>query len=312
VTQPAPRPPDHRAGRAGKRYPGLTGTDAELVARHLDWMRLRGLSEGTIYHRRRALTRLAHALGVPLIDATAGQLGAWRARIAAGPAATMSEITNARQFYAWAADYEHLRADNPADRLLRPKRPRRLPRPISEADLMHAVAAAPPDVRAWLVLAAWAGLRAKEIALLRRECVLDQAPTPALLIAADATKGSAERLVPLCAFALAELRARGLPAAGWLFPRRDGRPQTPARVSQLANRHLHEAGISATLHQLRHRFGTQAYRASKDLRAVQELMGHADPATTAGYAAYDLDAAIEAVNAIPVPAPRLRPLEKAS
>jgi integrase len=198
---------------------------------------------------------------------------------------------------------------NPAADLPRPQRPRRLPRPVGEEQLMAALAAAGQPVRAFLVLAGWAGLRAKEIALLRREAVYDMAPQPVILITADATKGPAERTVPMSSFVLAELRPV-LPARGWVFRRRDGRdgPNTPARVSQLANRHLHGLGYSATLHQLRHRFATQAYQADHDLRAVQELLGHRRPDTTAGYAAYDQAAAAAAVETIPVPR-RLRCVE---
>ena len=306
MTDALPRP---RAGRPSRRgrgsaFPPLAGQDAALVAAHLEHMRLRGLSPATIYKRQRDLTRLAAWLGAPLADATPGQLACWRAALATGTEATLASISSTSRFYAWLAEQD-IRADNPAARLARPRRGRRLPRPIGETDLSRALETAPPAIRVMLVLAGWAGLRAKEIALLRRENILDEMTPPVLLIAADATKGRSERIVPLSPFALAELRGYGLPASGWLLARGDGRPgpNTPARVSQLANRWLHGHGITATLHQLRHRFGTQAYRAGRDLRAVQELMGHADPATTAGYAAFDVAAATAAVNAIPPPAP---------
>lgn len=78
----------------------------------------------------------------------------------------------------------------------------------------------------------------------------------------------------------------------------------PSRVSQLSNAHLHGCGIRETLHQLRHRFGTLTYQATRDLRLVQELMGHADPASTAGYAAHCPSAGVAAVEALPVPGPR--------
>jgi integrase/recombinase XerC len=149
-----------------------------------------------------------------------------------------------------------------------------------------------------------------EIALLRRECVLDAAAQPVLLIAAAATKGPHERMVPMSAFVLGELLGSGLPAAGWMFTRQDRRrgPNTPHRVGQLANAYLRDCGIAATLHQLRHRFGTQTYQSTRDLRAVQELMGHAKPETTAGYAAYANATAVEAVEAVPVPpGPRITP-----
>jgi integrase/recombinase XerC len=156
------------------------------------------------------------------------------------------------------------------------------------------------------VLAGWAGLRAIEIARLRRENVLDTWAPAVLLIADGATKGHGERLVPLSVFVLGELRPI-LPARGWVFLRFDGRPgpNTPATISHLANQHLHDCGIAATLHQLRHRFATQAYQAAGgDLRLVQELLGHTTPATTAGYAAYDQAAAAVAVEAIPAPITR--------
>ena len=82
-----------------------------------------------------------------------------------------------------------------------------------------------------------------------------------------------------------ELAAARLPASGYLFRRHDGAPgpNAPGLVSQLAARALRDAGVSATLHQLRHRFGTRTYQASHDIRVVQELMGHQSPVTTAAY-----------------------------
>jgi Phage integrase family len=62
-----------------------------------------------------------------------------------------------------------------------------------------------------------------------------------------------------------------------------------------------EAGIGATLHQLRHRFGTQTYARRRDLRMVQELLGHASPATTAVYTLVDQADAAVVVDELPVP-----------
>jgi len=77
-------------------------------------------------------------------------------------------------------------------------------------------------------------------------------------------------------------------------------------ISHVANRHLAECGAGCTLHQLRHRFGSVLYQQTRDLRMVQELLGHADPATTAGYAAWDRAAAAGAVAALPAPGTGLR------
>jgi len=274
----------------------------EPVARHLHWMAMKGRSVTTITARRLALERLAKALPVPLLDALPEHLYDWRAELGLAERTVAQYCSHARQFYAWAAEND-LIAGNPAAALPVPRPPRALPRPIAEEDLMAALDAAPDRIRPWIVLAAWCGLRAKEIAYLRRDAILAGAQPPVLIVAADATKGRRERIIPLSAFVLGELAAARLPNSGWAFRRHDGArgPNAPWIVSHLASEFLHSCGIPATLHQLRHRFGTQAYRARRDLLAVQYLMGHEDPVSTAGYAAFDQPEARAAVDAIPAP-----------
>jgi integrase len=111
-------------------------------------------------------------------------------------------------------------------------------------------------------------------------------------------KGSKDRVVPMADLVVDELRGfLGGRARGFVIGRLDGIPgQCPEyRVSQVANRFLHDHGIPETLHQLRHRFGTTLYRRSRDLRLVQEVLGHASPVTTAGYAAFAPEQAAKAV-----------------
>jgi integrase len=272
------------------------------VAAHLDHLRLRGLAATTIGERRRALARMAAILPVPLLQATEADLLAWRAGLHLGDYALNSYAAHARGFYSWAVA-EGLAAANPAAGLPVPRRPKQLPRPISEKELLAALDAAPPRVRPWLVLAGWAALRAREIAFLRREDILDCTEPPVLLVTEQAGKGRRERMVPLSAFVLAELAAARLPALGWAFPRADGRagPNAPWLISKLAGEALHAAGTAATLHMLRHRMLTCLYKQTHDLRLVQEIAGHASTQTTAGYAAYDQQTAFTAIEAIPVP-----------
>lgn len=314
----------------------LTERAASMTAeeRHLAYLRLSGGRPTSVYARKRALIRLAAWLeangeeprtapstsrrgpGLPmdradfskgLLDATPADLAAWRASLAVGDRAVVAYAGHVREFYRWCVA-EGLITSNPAAGLPLPRLGRSLPRPIGEENLMDALATAPRRIRLMIVLAAWCGLRAREIALLRRECILETLTPPVLLVEAAAVKGGrAERVVPLSPFLLEEIALAGLPASGWVFRRMDGRPgpNAPWRVSQLCNRHLHRCGITDTLHSLRHRYGTQMYRSSRDLRMVQELLGHSDPATTAGYAAWDRAGAAEAANALPSPA-RLR------
>jgi integrase/recombinase XerC len=273
-----------------------------VIAAHLRYLELCGQTPGSVYCRRRALARMAAALPVPLTEASAEDLAAWREGLSVGPGTVVGYVSHAHEFYTWLM-VMGLREDNPAEGLPVPRLRRRLPRPIGEGDLFTAVSGAPERIRPWLVLAGWAGLRAKEIAFLRRECVLDTARPPVLLVAESAAKGGRERVVPLGGFVLGELRAAGLPASGWVFGRRDGGrgPNAPWLVSQLSNSYLHEAGITATLHQLRHRFGTVVYAARRDLRMTQEMLGHASPSTTAGYAAFDQGDAVDVVEGLPAP-----------
>jgi site-specific recombinase XerD len=63
-------------------------------------------------------------------------------------------------------------------------------------------------------------------------------------------------------------------------------------------------GVAATAHQLRHWFATQAYRGSRDLRVVQELLGHASPTTTAIYTAFSRTESVRAVSALELPLAR--------
>lgn len=272
-----------------------------VLAAHLEWMRLRGMAASTARRREVVLGWVAAGLGKPLLEASAGELLAWRKGLRVAPDAAAVYVSHVTQFYRWATE-RGLIGGSPAVGLPVPRRARRLPRPVAESDLMMAVAAARPRIRPWLVLAGWAGLRAVEIAGLRREHVLDTARPPVILIADGATKGHRERIVPVSGFVLAEL-GPVLPAKGWVFRRHDGRcgPNTPAHLSHLANDHLHGCGIAATLHQLRHRFATELYRATHDLRLVQELLGHRHPVSTAGYTAYDAAAAVAGVEAIPAP-----------
>jgi len=290
------------AGTGRAFHPGWEA----VLAAYVEYLWLQGRAATTVNQRRNALTRLARALPCPVLDAGPAELLTWRAGLTMGTSGVCGDVSHVRQFYSWAVD-QGLIVASPAGRLPVPRRGRRLPRPIGEDDLMHALVTAPPRIRVWIVLAAWCGLRAKEIAYLRRECVLLEAqPGPLLLVARDATKGIRERTVPLSLFAVDELRAAQLPLHGWCFLRRDGRPgpNTPAHVSALASAHFRECGVPATLHMLRHRFGTGTYAHGRDLRAVQELLGHASIATTQIYADWDRSAAAAAVAALPVPAPR--------
>jgi len=205
-------------------------------------------------------------------------------------------------FHKWALENGHTTND-PSIGVVRPKLPRRYPRPARTADLVEAIEHASLRMRAWLCLAAYSGLRCKEIAGLRVDDVfLDQKPPVFHL---RETKGDKDRVVPIAEEVLRALEAYAMPVAGFVFPALtpQGRPTKralrPHQVSDEINKYLHGRGIAATAHQLRHWFGTELYRRTRDLKLVAELMGHAKVETTSLYVALvPTEEAVEAVRSL--------------
>lgn len=265
-----------------------------LLARHLDWCRQRNLRGSYIDTRRRAVRNYEQWLGHPAETATESELADWYADISdrITPASRAVFLSHIAAYYRWMVRDYH-RTDDPTVRLVRPRLQRRLPRPIGDEDLEVALELAPARVAPWLHLAAFMGLRACEIARLRGE---DVRRDLAALVVNDG-KGGKQRIIPL--HPSVELRLVGYPEHGWMFPHwnRPG-PVRPHNVCHACNQYLHSLGITATLHQLRHAFATHVYQMSQDLRLTQELLGHASPTTTAGYAAWDVGRSGEVVRAL--------------
>ncbi len=106
-------------------------------------------------------------------------------------------------------------------------------------------------------------------------------------------KGSKTRIVPVGRHAVAALRAlgaaEGIPADGPVFRGRGGAPINPRTVQLRMNKLALQQGIPKHIHPhlLRHTFASHMLESSGDLRAVQELLGHADIATTQIYTHLD-------------------------
>jgi integrase/recombinase XerD len=266
----------------------------EALAAHLDWMRARNYQPSSIAKRRTTMRRLERRLGIDPLTATEKDLDKWVVGIARlAPITRACEIAHVSVFFRWAVTNDVVSRD-PTLKIARPKVPSYVPRPIGESDLLVAIAGSQRDERMWFLLAAWAGLRASEIASLTREGILDTAKRPLLRVTG---KGAKTRIVHIGPRLVMELQAYGLPSRGYVFRRLDGKTgsNTGARVSARANATLHGLGITDTLHQLRHRYGTDFYDASGgDIKTVQEQMGHEHMRTTAGYVAFSAEAAASA------------------
>lgn len=211
-----------------------------------------------------------------MIDLARNDLEQWYTALAArvAPSTQAGELSGVRAFYKWAF-ISGLRDDDPSATLPRPSVPAGTPRPIDTADLTMAVGLASGRIYNALILAAYTGMRAAEIAAARRDWLHSGMIT-------ITGKGNRQRLVPAHHLVVPVFNN----AQPYVFPRLDGRPgpSAPWVVSQECNRYLAGLGIDDTLHSLRHWFATNLYQATTDIRLTQDMLGHASPTTTAVYA----------------------------
>jgi site-specific recombinase XerD len=186
------------------------------------------------------------------------------------------------------------RADNPAELLSAPKRDQRLPRVLKVSEvskLLDAIPAATPlelRDRAMFELAYASGLRAEELVSLDRHSVDFDAEAVRV-----EGKGGKTRVVPAGEHALRTLErylARGRPALeaaggdGALFLSKSGRRLSTSDVRRRLRIWAQHAMLAgAHPHALRHSFATHLLDGGADLRAIQELLGHATISTTQVY-----------------------------
>lgn len=256
-------------------------------------MKRRCLSPGSIDARLSVLRRCQAAIGVPLAEATTEQICTWLDGKQVCPRTRYCYISHLAAYYSWMIKEGHLDLD-PTARIDRPKLRLGVPRPLRSEDVMFAIGTAPtPQLRAMFVLAAYAGLRCMEIAGLDGSDLVFVDDDPSIVVSCG--KGQKSRVVPVGSEVVKALERCGAPAHGPVF-RRDGQPIPAWKVSQMIRSHLHDCGIRASAHQLRHTYATRLLRASGgDLRMTQQLLGHSSPTTTAIYAQWDQGRASVAV-----------------
>lgn len=267
---------------------------------------VRRLSPATVRAYRSDLAGLAAACGdADLVDVDLERLRDWLwASVQRGDSrATIARRTAAaRGFFAWATETGAIAAD-PSLRLVSPKRGRTLPK-VATADALAAVldrlgrAAAEGDPvalrdHAIVELLYGAAVRVAELCGLDVDDLDRQRHTARVL-----GKGSKERVVPFglpAGRALEAYLVRGRPAllgrrpdpqgaASALFLGARGARIGPRAVYDLVARELGpELGASVGPHALRHSAATHLLDGGADLRAVQEMLGHASLGTTQIY-----------------------------
>jgi integrase/recombinase XerC len=293
---------------------GATGpTDvADAIQRHLTHLRVeRRLAERTLAMYAEAferLRRMAAEAGVEVREVHTVHVRRWAAQLHAGGLAPRSiaiVLSAWRGLYRWLGRQGEITA-NPVDGVKAPKAPRLLPKalPVDQAVALaeqrpqHTDPVLAARDHAMVELLYGCGLRSAEL------LGLDLGATPEAagwIDRADATahvlgKGRKRRSVPVGQAALQALEA-------WLAVRpRLARTDEPAlflsqRGTRLTAAQLRvrlkslalQAGLPTGVHphMLRHSFATHLLQSSGDLRAVQELLGHAHIATTQVYTRLD-------------------------
>ena len=214
------------------------------------------------------------------------------------PASIRRNVSALRSYFTFLVSEGHVVRD-PTERLETPKRWRTLPQVLTVAEVERLLAAPSLDDtlafrdRAILELAYSAGLRVSEWIGIGVKDVLFEEQLVRVF-----GKGGKERLVPMGRKALAsiaiylrELRPKLEKGSGrgMLFLNARGEPLSRMGAWKILRKYVKSAGISKRVspHTLRHSFATHLLEGGADLRAVQEMLGHADISTTQIYTHVD-------------------------
>lgn len=238
---------------------------------------------------------LAHLASLPQSD-----LRAWMAHERARGLSARSlarALSSVKNFTAWVAD----RAGADATTILSARAPRfkrKLPRPLSVQGAQDMI-----DTVADQAREDWVAARDRAVVTLLYGCGLRISEALGLTGAAHPLpevlritgKGNKTRLVPVLPVAraavaeYARLCPYDLPADRPLFRGTRGGPLNPRLIALVMEKARLQLGLPATAtpHALRHSFATHLLSAGGDLRAIQELLGHASLSTTQAYTAVD-------------------------
>lgn len=249
-----------------------------LIADFVAYLAAIGRPATTIALRRGQLEHLARSVAVAPTLVTLDLLTGWFSTQQWKPETRRSMRAAVRGFFSWAHENGHVEVD-PSARMPQIRVPRASARPCPEQTYRQALMKATPRQALMLRLAAEAGLRRAEIAKVHVDDLTGSPGRYSLLVHG---KGANERVIPINDGLAADI-AR---AENWLFPSLRGEHLTPRAVGVICSELL---GEGVTLHMLRHRFATRAYRATRNIRAVQRMLGHSSLAITERYLECDDD-----------------------
>ena len=196
------------------------------------------------------------------------ELRAWIWRDSITDSSRVTYISVLNNFYRWAEQKQHLDF-NPMQGIDAPRVVLGMPRVARTEHVEIVVTSAPQPYRLWGVLASFAGMRCIEVSRSHREDITEQATR------INRGKGNKPRNVPT--HPMVWQAVSELPPG----------PLTDCDEDQISTyfmRWCRARGLDGlSMHRLRGWYCTWGYRATKDIRAMQHNMGHADPGTTARY-----------------------------
>jgi integrase/recombinase XerD len=256
----------------------MSESSEDLIQGHLD--HLTHARPHTVYNRKRILTRLDAELPWGIVEASPAEIAAWfthGVRVLSWSKATTSNYwMHATVFYDWTVANTNQVELNPMLRLKRPRTPRHVPNPVDDRELTLVLERSPEQPYGMAtMLAAYAGLRCCELAVITRQDVTEEH------VYVRHGKGDIPRMVDTSPILWDYVKDR---PDGVLVRGVRGRPLKDRTLTQEQHKHWVKVGLPTVhLHRFRHWFATQLLRQGVDIRTVQELMGHASLATTQGY-----------------------------
>lgn len=254
---------------------------------HIYDLEIANMAASTITMRRCYVNRLIEDLGV---DCTSDQLNKYLDARDLKPTSRFLWLTHLNSFFKWAADKGYL-DNNPTSTIKKPRVYKGLPHPIDDEDLILAINRAGKQMRAWIVLGAYEGLRCAEMAGLCREDIMYDDK----LLRIRHAKGNKERIVPLHPDVWKALKKCGLPESGPIFRHSRGGQINGNYISAYMGKYFRELGIESTPHSLRHWFATKLLSSTHDLQVVSKVLGHTSIMTTMIYADWDRKVAVAGV-----------------
>jgi site-specific recombinase XerD len=217
------------------------------------------------------------------------------------PSSQARILSTTRAFFRWQWETGRIKS-NPAPGLRNPKQAKKLPAFLTEGEseallqLPEPVDFATARLRALMELLYASGLRVSELVGLDLQDLLSDRTLRVL------GKGRKERLVPYHEAAESALKSymgyreammaeKGFPPIPAIFLNQRGGRLTPTSVRTFLDKALEAAAVRAKVspHALRHSFATHLLNAGMDLRAIQELLGHASLSTTQRYTHLNLE-----------------------